>query len=110
MGELVSLQNKFAGMVAKLVVEAQRRQYLITLGELYRPPVLADLYARQGKGIKNSLHTVKLAIDVALFQNGEYLDDSADYKPLHEYWESIGGAPMIQNDGNHFSVAYQGRR
>ena len=83
MSELVSLQCKFAGMVAKLIEEAQRRGYQITLGELYRPPVLAELYAKQGKGIRNSLHTAKLAIDVA---------------------------PMIPHDGNHFSMAYQGRR
>ena len=110
MSELVSLQCQFAGMVAKLIEEAQRRGYQITLGELYRPPVLAELYAKQGKGIRNSLHTAKLAIDVALFRDGEYLTDNADYRALHEWWQSIGGAPMIPHDGNHFSMAYQGRR
>jgi hypothetical protein len=107
---LVSTQNEFAANVAKLIQHAHALGYQITLGELYRPPILADIYAKKGIGIRNSVHCVKLAIDVALFKDGEYLTDSKDYAELHAYWQDLGGAPAIPGDGNHFSMGYQGRR
>ena len=108
----MTLQQKqcmFAGMVAKLIVKAGELGYQITLGEAYRPPEQAELMAKQGKGIKNSLHTLRLAIDVNLFKNGTFLTASKDYAELGDWWEEQGGSWGGHfNDGNHFSLSHNG--
>ncbi len=67
---------------------------------------------KNGKGIANSLHCQRLAVDFNLFINGIYQTDTAAYKPLGEYWESLGGAWggrfKSRPDGNHFSFEYNG--
>lgn len=111
---LQQLQSRFAGMVSKLIVRAGELGYEVTLGEAYRPPEQAALMAKQGKGIVNSLHCERLAIDLNLFHNGVYLTATQDHKELGEWWESIGGAWggrfQPKPDGNHYSLEYQGRK
>jgi len=69
-----------------------------------------DAFAHDGH-MKGSLHYERLAIDLNLFVLGEYKSDTESYRPLGEYWESIGGAWGGRfNDGNHFSLAYGGRK
>ena len=106
-------QRKFTLMVALLIVEAYRLGYTLTFGEAYRPPETAAAYALDGRGIANSLHTSRLAIDLNLFHNGKYLTESKDYLPLGEYWEGIGGSwggRFSKPDGNHFSLEHGGVR
>jgi hypothetical protein len=102
-------QRKFAGMVGQLIVWAYENGYELTLGEAHRPPELAELYAKQGRGIRNSLHTQKLAIDLNLFINGKYQTRTDSHRPLGEYWESIGGTWGGRfGDGNHYSLEHGG--
>ncbi|MCF4091857.1 M15 family metallopeptidase, partial [Escherichia coli] len=71
----------------------------------------AALNAKSGKGIRNSLHTLRLAVDFNLFINGKYQADTDAYRPLGEYWESIGGTwggRFSRADGNHFSLEHNG--
>ncbi|EOT8011848.1 TPA: M15 family metallopeptidase, partial [Escherichia coli] len=59
----------------------------------------------------NSLHTLRLAVDFNLFINGKYQADTDAYRPLGEYWESIGGTwggRFSRADGNHFSLEHNG--
>lgn len=108
---LLEKQNRFAGMVARLIQHAQEMGYQVSFGEAHRPRELTELYARQGKGILRSLHTLRLAIDLNLFQNGVYLDKTEDHRPLGEWWESIGGTWGGRfNDGNHYSLSHDGRK
>ncbi len=106
-------QQIFTRNVAKLIEYVFNAGYACTFGEAYRPQPMADLYAKQGKGIKLSLHTVRLAVDLNLFKNGKYLTDTADYEPIGVYWEALhpenawGGR---FKDGNHFSMEYEGRK
>ncbi|MBB9356801.1 M15 family metallopeptidase, partial [Escherichia coli] len=68
---------------------------------------------KTGKGIRNSLHTLRLAVDFNLFINGEYQADTDAYRPLGEYWESIGGTwggRFSRADGNHFSLEHNGMK
>jgi hypothetical protein len=61
-----------------------------TFGETWRTPEQAQIYANQGKGIKNSLHCKRLAVDLNLFDsNGKYLTNKSDYEPFGIYWESL---------------------
>jgi len=72
---------------------------------------LADKIENNGKagGIRNSLHSKRLAIDLMLFKDGVYLTNSEDYRPLGEFWESIGGTWGGRfHDGNHFSCEHEG--
>jgi len=107
-------QRHFSLLVARLILWAYEHGYEITFGEAYRTPEQAKLNAKIGSGISNSLHTVRLAIDLNLFKDGTYLDKSESYLPLGEYWESLGGSWggrfQSRPDGNHFSLEHNGIR
>ena len=107
-------QSKFALAVAALIQQAEVMGFEVTFGETYRPSETAALFAQQGKGSKNSLHTKRLAIDLNLFKNGKYLSNSIDYTPLGVWWEEYGKANSLplcwggrfkRADGNHFSYS-----
>ena len=104
-------QRRFVRMVADLILFAYRSGYELSFAEAYRPPDVAELYARQGRGIRNSLHCERLAVDFNLFRDGQYLDSTEAHRPLGEYWESIGGTWGGRfNDGGHYSLAHGGRK
>ena len=95
------MQSKFVRMVADLITWAYSHDYELTFG---------DAWAKTGH-MSNSLHYERLAIDLNLFYNGAYRTDTEAHRPLGEYWESIGGSWGGRfNDGNHYSLAYAGRR
>lgn len=107
-------QQLFTVMVANLIHWAEEKGYRLTFGEAYRTPEQAALNARKGSGISNSLHTQRLAVDFNLFINGEYQTSTEAYRPLGEYWKSIGGSWggdfKTRPDGNHFSYEHNGVR
>lgn len=115
----MKLQEKqfvFCRLIGSLIHEAWRQGYTLTFGEAWRPPETAALYAKQGKGIKNSLHTQRLAVDFNLFKDGKWLIKSEDFKFLGEFWESLS-TPEAKccwggrfGDGNHFSIQHEGRK
>ncbi|MDD9340786.1 MAG: M15 family metallopeptidase [Providencia heimbachae] len=108
---MVDKQNRFTGMIAKLIIFAQDNGYQITFGEAFRTKEQAVLNQKSGKGISKSLHTERLAVDFNLFKNGEWLTKTTDHKQLGEYWESIGGSWGGRfNDGNHYSLEHNGVR
>jgi len=91
-------------MVALLILHAEQLGYEVTLGDAYRDE-------RCGYGHPKSLHRKRLAIDLNLFLNGEYLRETAEYMTLGLYWESLGGSWGGRfGDGNHFSLEHEGRR
>lgn len=104
-------QRKFTRMVADLVVWAYANGYELTYGEAYRTPEQAALNAAKGTGIRNSLHTDRLAVDFNLFRDGKFLSSTEAHRPLGEFWESIGGTWGGHfKDGNHYSLAWGGRK
>ncbi len=109
-------QRRFLPLVAKLIDFAYAQGYELTEGEGYRTPEQAALNAQHGSGIANSLHTLRLAIDLQLFKDGIYLTDSTAYKTLGEYWKTLdpdaswGGDFHSRPDGNHFSLSWGGIR
>ena len=107
---LLQTQQHFARMVARLIDRAGELGYGVTLGDAYRDP-----RAHGAQGVKvgysaaRSAHKQRLAIDLALFKDGEYLTRTEDYEPLGVWWESQGGAWGGQfSDGNHFSWQFGG--
>ena len=104
-------QAQFAYMVADLIYWCYEQGYEVTFSEAYRDPALAKYYATQGKGIVNSLHCIRLAIDLNFFKDGNYLDETEQLTPIGEYWESQGGSwggRFKSKDGNHFSLEHNG--
>jgi hypothetical protein len=68
-----------------------------------------------GKRKPTSLHYDGLAVDFNLFRHDgtkwDYKDDTESHRKLGEFWESIGGSWGGRfNDGNHYSLAYGGRK
>ncbi len=104
-------QSRFALGVAMLIQEAARRGYAVTLGEVYRTPEQAALNASKGTGIKNSLHTDRLAIDLNLFdKRGKYLTDGTGHRELGKWWKSLSpdhrwGGDTKKLDFNHYSLS-----
>jgi hypothetical protein len=106
-------QRLFAKLLARLLDKAHELGFELTLGEAWRPPEMAKIYAQQGKGIVNSLHVDRLAIDLNLFKDGKYLDSGLEHKALGEWWEQQH--PLCAwggrfKDPNHYSVRYAGRK
>lgn len=101
-------QSEFAQNVSKLLNYIKSRGYHVTLGEAYRTPEQAKIDEKQGKGILNSLHCKRLAIDLNLFDSkGKYLGSNKDYKFAGDYWESLHphnrwGGNFIK-DGGHIN-------
>lgn len=89
-------------MLADLIIFAYDNGYELTGG---------DLWAQDGH-MKKSLHYDRLAIDFNLFKGGKYLESTEDHRPLGEFWESLGGSwggRFKKPDGNHYSLAHEGR-
>lgn len=106
-------QRRFLPLVAKLIDYAYAHGYELTAGELYRTPEQAALNAKSGAGIAHSLHTQRLAVDLQLFKDGNYLTETAAYVPLGVFWEGLDsdacwGGRFTRADGNHFSLQWGG--
>lgn len=106
----------FTRCVASLIGWATSRSYALTFGEAWRAPETALLYAKDGRGISNSLHIERLAVDLNAFKDGRYLSRSEDYAELGAYWESLSNEEITCHwggrfgDGNHFSIGHAGRK
>lgn len=104
-------QSRFVRMIGQLIAYAYDNGYELTFGEAYRTPEQAALNAKSGKGIANSLHTERLAVDFMLFKDGKWLDKTEDHAVLGAKWEAMGGAWGGRfKDGNHYSLEHGGRK
>lgn len=101
----------FTKNVALLINKIYEQGYTASLAEAYRTPEQAELNAKRGTGIKDSLHCKRLAIDINLFKDGKYLTDTASHKPFGEYWATLhplnrwGGTFKPLVDGNHYQMS-----
>lgn len=110
--ELSKKQQSFVFKLSYLIQWAYENGYTLTLGDAYRDPRLhGETGVKKGYGHPNSCHKIRLAIDLNLFKDGKYLTDTEDYRPLGEYWESLGGTWGGRfHDGNHFSMEHNGMK
>lgn len=99
MSELRQKQSRFVVMVADLIQYLTAKGYRLTFG---------DAWAKTGHR-ENSLHYDRLAIDLNIFKDGEWLTDGRGHDEGHDFWDSIGGAARIPEDANHYSVEHEGR-
>lgn len=137
-------QRLFSRLVPRLLDQAHALGFEAALGECFRLdeqaiihalgepgrhqlaryierawPDLADALRNngEGRGIKNSVHTLKLALDLLLFRDIDsdgdldYLTTTEAHRPLGEWWELQH--PLCRwggrfGDGNHYSLEYNG--
>jgi len=105
-----ALQKKFSINVAKLIEHIYAHKYTCTFGEAFRTPEQAAIYAKEGKGIADSQHCKRLAIDLNLFDpSGKYLTDVAGHKQFGEYWKTLDpkhrwGGDWTTGDANHYEL------
>jgi hypothetical protein len=109
--KLSEQQMIFTYNVAQLIEYIYANQYYATFGDAYRAPELAEIYAKQGKGIKDSLHSQRMAIDLNLFdKDKKYVTDKESYQRFGNYWKSLhknnvwGGDWVKLVDSNHFEM------
>lgn len=90
-------QRKFTAMIGKLITYTYEiLGYELTFGESYN-----------AAGV---VHYVRLAQDFNVFKNGVFLTDGTGHKEMHDFWDSIGGAPRIDKDLNHYALYWNGVR
>lgn len=110
---LQEIQSEFVRCVGKLIEFAADRGYELTFGETYRSPAQALAMAQSGKGIRNSLHCKRLAVDLNLFRDNVFLTTSESHRPLGVHWKTLHplarwGGDFSRPDGNHYSFEYNG--
>lgn len=108
--KLSEKQRLFANLLGQFLTWIYAEtNYAVTMGECYRTPEMAEIYAKQGKGIKDSLHCKRLAVDLNLFIDGVYKTDTEGYKTLGDKWKSLHpdcrwGGDFSRPDGNHMEL------
>lgn len=111
---LLEAQKLFAKRIAYLIEALCERGYEVTLGEAYRPPEMAEIYAKEHKGILNSLHCSRLAMDLNIFKDGRLLQTVDELEDVGELWEKSlegsWGGRFMPPDADHFSFEWEGRR
>jgi hypothetical protein len=110
-----ALQEEFAQSAAKLIQKAAELGYGVTLGEAWRTPEQAQWDADHGIGIAHSLHMDRLAIDLNLFKDGQFLTTPDAYVQLGTWWKTLGGAYRYGGDFkirdyDHYSITPDGIR
>ena len=108
-------QSIFANAAAELIIKINSTKgYACTLGDAFRDPrVHGDFGTKKGYGRANSVHKLRMAIDLNLFVDGEYRGDTEAHRPFGEWWEerfkafdAVWGGRF--QDGNHYSFRVWG--
>ncbi len=85
-------QRKFTLMVADLIYFAESKGYGLTFGHAWRDIETQRRLVEKGASkTMRSKHLDRLAVDFNLFINGAYVQKREYWRPLGEFWESIGG-------------------
>jgi len=113
MASLNRKQARFADCVWRLLRYAFESNQPVIISEAYRTKEQAEIYAAQGKGIKNSVHRKKLAVDLYRYKGGTISWQQEDYADLGRFWKTLNpdarwGGDFRNRDSVHFSFEHGG--
>lgn len=97
-------QSHFVFLLSKLVAWVYAQGWALTLGEGYRSDSSGHM--------PGSLHYIKLAQDLNLFVNGNWMaSDCPEWRATGKYWKSLDplcawGGDFQTGDFNHFSLKH----
>jgi len=109
---LGQIQRAFARMVPRLLDYILDNGYEYTWGDAYRDERVHGAFGvKVGYGHAKSGHKKRLAVDLNLFKDGEYLEGTDAHRIIGEWWEKQH--PLARwggrfNDGNHYSFEHEG--
>ncbi len=107
-------QQQFTKCVGMLIAYAYHKGFALTFGDAFRDSrAFGEFGDKKLYAAAKSVHKVRLAVDLNLFVNGEYIIDGENeaYIELGEFWENLhddarwGGR---FDDANHFSFEHWG--
>ena len=107
-------QREFALDIAHLIFHIYEMGYECTFGDAFRDPRSHGKMGEPGPyGNINSNHKRRLAVDLNLFKDGQYLTDGEAHRPFAEYWEGLrpeNRSGIRYNDANHYERVHDGWR
>jgi hypothetical protein len=117
-------QQEFALDVADLIWFINNEGFACTFGDAYRDPrvfgptgqsntIISAHGEYKAYGHKRSAHKRRLAIDLNLFLDGEYIHDAGPYARFGLWWkdkhpDNVWGGDWSFGDANHFEKTYKG--
>lgn len=111
---LSAKQRRFTWCLTRLYAYIEERGYEFTLGDAYRDPRVHGKWGlKRGYSASRSVHKQRLAQDINLFVDGEYISDGNHpaYERLGNYWKSLDPDAVWGGDfrdANHFSFEHRG--
>jgi hypothetical protein len=101
-------QELFMRLLPRLIDKAHDLGFDVRGGDLYRDPrVHGDVGEKKSYSSSTSRHKERCAIDLNLFMDGKFLQETTDHAALGHWWEDQhelcrwGGR---FNDGNHYEL------
>lgn len=96
-------QEDFAWALGELLVWAKSQGIRIRMG---------DVFDSDGDGghRERTNHNLKLAADLFIYKKGAKEQDIPSHRRMHDAWDALGGAKRIEEDLNHYSFEWKGRR
>jgi len=101
-------QSAFALAVAKLIVWIYEQGWEVTVADFNRPDQLGHM--------PDSCHYLRLAADLNLFVNGQWMDHYCpEWQAIGAKWKTMGefaawGGDFKSKDLNHLSFTHEGRK
>lgn len=107
-------QELFMRLLPRLIDKAHELGFEIRGGDLFRDPrVHGQVGEKKSYSAASSCHKMKLAIDLNLFRDGEYLTTTEDHRLLGEWWEQQHALTCWGgrfSDANHYSLTHEGSK
>lgn len=107
-------QSLHVNCTASLLAFIISKGYELTWGRTRSSKEEDAKNAAAGSGILHSLHEIGLAVDLNLFKDGVWLEDTSYHAQFGAYWKSLhplccwGGDFHTRPDGNHYSIEWNG--
>ena len=111
-----SKQQRFTVCVGHLLNYAHAKGYGLTFGDAFRDPrPFGEFGEAKSYAHRNSVHKLRLAVDLNLFVEGAYITDGMHvaYQDLGAFWKTLDDAARWGGDfrdANHFSFEHGGAK